>query len=82
MTVAGRVVRDITEREFGPLLPGVHQSDFCWDGKDAFGDQLANGVYLYRIVAKKADGTDFEHFENQSADGFFKHGFGKMVLMR
>lgn len=82
LTVAGRVVREITEREFGPLKPGTHRSDFCWDGKDEYGDQLANGVYLYRIVAKKADGTDFEHFENQSADGFFKHGLGKMVLMR
>lgn len=82
MTVSGRVVREITEAEFGPLRAGTHQSDFCWDGKDEYGDQLANGVYLYRIVAKKADGTDFEFFENDSVDGFFKGGFGKMVLMR
>ncbi|GAB4491584.1 MAG: hypothetical protein OHK0019_12020 [Saprospiraceae bacterium] len=82
MTVSGRVVREITEAEFGPLRAGTHQSDFCWDGKDEYGDQLANGVYLYRIVAKKADGTDFEFFENNSVDGFFKNGFGKMVLMR
>lgn len=82
MTVSGRVVREITESEFGPLRTGTHRSDFCWDGKDEYGDQLANGVYLYRVVAKKADGTDFELFENQGQDGFFKHGFGKMVLMR
>jgi hypothetical protein len=82
MTVSGRVVREITEQEFGPLKPGTHQSDFCWDGKDEFGDQLANGVYLYRIVAKKANGSNFEPFENKSIDGFFRHGFGKMVLMR
>ncbi len=82
MTVSGRVVREITEAEFGPLRTGVHQSDFCWDGRDEFGDQLANGVYLYRVSAKKADGSDFEFFENNSVDGFFKHGFGKMVLMR
>lgn len=82
MTVSGKVVREITESEFGPLQAGVHQSDFCWDGKDEFGDQLANGVYLYRIVAKKADGSDFEFFEQNQIDSMFKHGFGKMVLMR
>jgi len=82
MTVSGRVVREITTAEFGPLQVGTHQSDYCWDGKDEYGDQLANGVYLYRVVAKKADGSDFEEFENQQVDGYFKHGFGKMVLMR
>ncbi len=82
MTVSGRVVREITEQEFGPLKPGSHRSEFCWNGHDEYGDQLANGVYLYRIVAKKSDGTNFDLFENDAADGFFKHGFGKMVLMR
>ena len=82
MTVSGRVVREITETEFGPLQAGTHMSNFCWDGRDEFGDQLANGVYLYRVIAKKQDGTDFEGFEQNNIDGFFKHGFGKMVLMR
>lgn len=82
MTVSGRVVREVTQAEFGPLRAGTHRSDFCWDGRDQFGDQLANGVYLYRIVAKKADGSDFENFGNDAVDGFFKHGFGKMVLLR
>lgn len=82
MTVSGRVVREITTAEFGSLQAGTHLSNFCWDGRDEFGDQLANGVYLYRVVAKKADGTDFEAFEQNNIDGFFKHGFGKMVLMR
>ncbi len=82
MTVSGRVVREITENEFGPLRPGTHRSNFCWDGRDEYGDQLANGVYLYRIIAKKQDGSDFDLFENQSVDGFFKNGFGKMVIMR
>ncbi|MFN0216569.1 MAG: C25 family cysteine peptidase [Saprospiraceae bacterium] len=82
MTVSGRVVREITEQEFGPLKPGSHRSEFSWNGRDEYGDQLANGVYLYRIVAKKSDGSEFDLFENDSADGFFKHGFGKMVLMR
>lgn len=82
LTVSGRVVREITEQEFGGLQTGTHRSNFCWDGKDEYGDQLANGVYLYRIVAKKADGSDFDLFENAPVDGFFKNGLGKMVLMR
>jgi flagellar hook assembly protein FlgD len=82
MTVSGKVVREVTAAEFGPLTAGTHQSNFCWDGKDEYGDQLANGVYLYRITARKADGTAFEFFENSSVDGYFKGGFGKMVLMR
>lgn len=82
MTVAGKIVREVTEAEFGPLQAGTHQSQFCWDGRDEFGDQLANGVYLYRVSAKKQDGTPFEFYETTSIDGFFKNGIGKMVLMR
>ena len=82
MTVSGRVVREVTEAEFGPLRPGTHRSAFCWDGRDQFGDLLANGVYLYRVVAKKADGTDYDLFESESVDGFFQGGFGKIVIMR
>ena len=82
MTVSGRVVREVTEAEFGPLRPGTHRSSFCWEGRDQFGDLLANGVYLYRVVAKKADGTDYDLFENDSVDGFFQGGLGKIVIMR
>jgi len=82
MTVSGRVVREVPEAEFGPLRAGTHASDFCWDGRDQYGDRLANGVYLYRVVAKKADGSDFEFFENAAVDGYFRGGMGKMVLVR
>ena len=27
-----------------------------WDGRDAFGDQIANGAYLYRFRAETSDG--------------------------
>ena len=48
MTVSGRVVREIFQDELGPLRIGRNISEFAWDGTDQFGDQLANGVYLYR----------------------------------
>lgn len=82
MTVSGRIVREVTEAEFGPLRPGTHRSDFCWDGRDQYGEPLANGIYLYRVVAKKADGADFDLWENSAVDGFFQKGIGKMVLLR
>lgn len=82
MTVSGKVVREIGAAEFGLLRAGTHVSDFCWDGKDQYGDQLANGVYLYRVIATDAEGKALEQFEQQSADGFFQAGYGKMVIMR
>ncbi|MEM9921942.1 MAG: hypothetical protein AAF990_27805, partial [Bacteroidota bacterium] len=80
-TVGGRIVKEITQDDIGPLRIGTHRTEYRWDGTDDFGSRLANGVYLYRIVAKDSNGQDFEHFSN-SADRFFKNGFGKLVILR
>ncbi len=80
MTVTGRVVREITEAEIGPIHIGRNISQYAWDGTDEFGDPLANGVYLYRVKAK-INGEDIKHRES-GADSHFKKGFGKMYLMR
>jgi peptidase C25-like protein len=81
MTVTGRIVREVTQNELGPLDPGTHLTDFVWDGTDEFGDRLANGVYLYRFLAKDEEGNDWETYET-GADAFVKNGVGKMVLLR
>lgn len=80
MTVTGRVVREITEAEIGPITIGRNITEFAWDGTDEFGDPLANGVYLYRVKAK-INGEDIKHRES-GADSHFKKEFGKMYLMR
>jgi len=80
MTVTGRVVREITEAEIGPISIGRNISEYAWDGTDEFGDPLANGVYLYRVKAK-INGEDIKHRES-GADSHFKKEFGKMYLMR
>jgi Peptidase family C25 len=80
MTVTGRVVREITEDEIGPISIGRNISEYAWDGTDEFGDPLANGVYLYRLKAK-INGEDIKHRETD-ADSHFKKDFGKMYLMR
>lgn len=80
MTVTGRVIREITEDELGPITIGRNITEYAWDGTDEFGDPLANGVYLYRLKAK-INGEDIKHRES-GADQYFKQEFGKMYLMR
>lgn len=80
MTVSGRIVREITQNEIGPLKIGNNITEFAWDGTDEFGDQLANGVYLYRVLVRM-NGEQVEQ-RATSADKAFKNGFGKMYLLR
>jgi hypothetical protein len=80
MTVSGRVVREITEDQLGPIHIGRNISDYAWNGTDEFGDPLANGVYLYRVKAQ-INGEEIKHLET-GADQHFKKEFGKMYLFR
>ena len=80
MTVSGKVVREITESELGPLSIGRNITDFSWDGTDEFGDPLANGVYLYRVRAR-LNGEDIKH-RDSGADSHFTKDFGKMYILR
>lgn len=80
MTITGKVVREITRSELGNLHIGRNITEFAWDGRDAFGDRLANGVYLYKVITK-LNGESIEKRES-GADRFFVKEFGKMVLMR
>jgi hypothetical protein len=52
MSVSGRIVREITQEELGPLTVGTHMTDFTWDGTDEYGGQLAAGTYLYRMSSR------------------------------
>ena len=81
MTISGKVVREITEDELGPLQIGRNQiTNYAWDGKDQFGDPLANGIYLYRVLAR-SNGQEIKH-RSSEVDSHFKNEFGKMYLMR
>lgn len=80
MTISGRVVREILQDEIGPLRIGNNISEYAWDGKDEFGDQLANGVYLYKVFIRQA-GDKIKH-RTTTADRAFKNGFGKIYLLR
>jgi len=78
--IEGKVVREINEDELGYIHIGRNITDYAWNGKDQFGDQLANGIYLYRVVTS-INGQAIQE-QSTGADQYFKHSFGKMYLMR
>ena len=79
MTITGKVVKDIRKEELGNIRIGRNVTEYTWDGRDEFGDQLANGIYLYRVITS-IDGQQIERRES-GADTYFERGFGKMYLM-
>jgi len=81
MTVSGRVVRDIDLLAHEDLRIGTHQTDFAWDGTDEYGDMLANGVYLYRVITGDNSGSALEKYDT-GTDQFFAREMGKVVILR
>ncbi|MCU0381104.1 MAG: C25 family cysteine peptidase [Chitinophagaceae bacterium] len=83
MTVTGKIVREITREELGPIRIGRNITDFKWDGTDQYGQKLANGVYLYRFVTS-LNGKSLDKLKQQGdqTDKYFNNGYGKMYLMR
>lgn len=79
-TVSGKLVREITQDEIGPIRMGNNITDYAWDGRDEFGDVLANGTYIYRVQVK-ANGQDLGH-RGTGKDKAFNNDFGKLVIIR
>ena len=80
MTISGKLVKEITRADLGELKIGRNITQYAWDGKDNYGDRLANGVYLYKVITK-LNGNDVEKSAS-GADKYIVKEFGKMVLMR
>lgn len=80
MTVTGKVVREIMQDELGPIVIGNNRTQYAWDGKDEYGDLLANGLYLYRVIMR-VNGKTIDQ-RKTSADKAFKNGFGKLYILR
>ena len=90
MTISGKVVREVSKEELGPIHIGNNISEFSWDGTDTYGDKLANGVYLYRVIVQSEE-EDFKDrniiISNQEgtetlSNKYFKNGIGKMYILR
>ncbi len=82
LTVEGTVVKEITQAEFGALRVGSNLSEYSWNGTDDFGDNLANGIYLYRVIAKDETGQDYRLFNRNDVSEFFAKGYGKIAILR
>ncbi len=88
MTVTGKIVKDITKNELGDLHIGRNITDYKWDGTDQYGQKLANGIYLFRVITN-LNGASLDKFKTIDANGdkvntdqYFNKGYGKMYLMR
>ena len=83
MTITGKIVREITKDELGPLHIGRNITEFKWDGTDQYGQKLANGIYLYRVITN-LNGKSLDKYkaEGDDTDKYFNKGYGKMYLMR
>lgn len=51
-TVSGRLIQDL---QVPPQLNANYK--VYWNGRDRDGDELANGVYFYKVIAKNNNGT-------------------------
>jgi len=54
-TIAGRLVK---EMKLSSSQLNFDFNKIYWDGKDEDGDQLANGVYLYKVIMRAGDKTE------------------------
>lgn len=88
LTITGKIVRDITKEELGPLHIGRNITEFKWNGTDQYGQKLANGIYLYRVITN-LNNHALDKFPTYDASGnqvntdqYFNKGYGKMYLMR
>ena len=48
-TVAGRLIQDI------PYACKIGCNTIPWDGRDKDGNEIANGMYFYKIIVKRGD---------------------------
>jgi len=88
LSITGKIVKEITKDELGSLHIGRNITDYKWDGTDMYGQKLANGVYIYRVITN-LNGKSLDKFTPQDAlgnsidtDKYFNKGYGKMYLMR
>lgn len=59
-TVSGKLVKTIDAYQ---ICEGFRNTAVMWDGKDDFGDQLAKGVYVYRLKIRTAEGESAQKIE-------------------
>ena len=59
-TISGRLVKTLQNQV---TTQGFTTRGLFWDGRDDFGDKLANGVYIYRLQYQNSEGKRAEETE-------------------
>lgn len=80
-TITGSLIKVIDLKALGDVNIGTNLTNYAWDGTDDYGDRLANGVYLYKVVLRMPNNQGLEKMDT-GTDRFFKNGWGKMYIMR
>ena len=83
LTISGKVIKEITKVELGDIHIGRNITNYTWNGTDEFNQQVANGVYLYRVITN-LNGKSLDKYkaEGDNSSKYFNKGYGKMYLMR
>ncbi|NND06351.1 MAG: type IX secretion system sortase PorU [Saprospiraceae bacterium] len=58
--------RRVTTLEKNIKASGNLSRDIKWDGRDDFGDRLANGIYIYRVTVRVTDASSGRVLKNTS----------------
>lgn len=59
-TVNGKLIKTLFAQQLGD---GTHFDQISWDGKDEYGDKLANGVYIYKCKVSSPGNKTTEKIE-------------------
>lgn len=78
ISATGHHVRTVNQDELGELKSGDNLTDWAWDGTDAKGNLLPNGVYFYKVLL---DGQNIEHLSTPADDAFNKK-WGSILIAR
>jgi Peptidase family C25 len=80
-TITGKLVKVVDLLALGDVHFGHNVTQYAWDGRDEYGDLLANGVYIYKVNTRFIDQGAIK-LRDEGISDFFKNGYGKMYLMR
>jgi hypothetical protein len=82
VSVLGRIEREITQDELGPMAVGSHVMEYEWDGTDAYGHPLPMGIYFYRMITRDENDREYDRYPLGFTDQWFKNGWGKLVIQQ
>tara|TARA_B110000285_G_scaffold186428_1_gene211783 strand:+ start:8415 stop:13628 length:5214 start_codon:yes stop_codon:yes gene_type:complete len=80
INVNGRLIKQIHLSDIENIRIGNNMTKYFWDGRDEFGDPVANGVYIYKVISE-INNLEIEH-RSSEGDKAFTNGLGKMYLVR